>query len=400
MRVVRAFAWAAPPWGGAALRSRRCPAGMDRCAVPAPLDVERRYVVLGRLIGLLVACTPTLALAVPTLYGTDEDTGHLVKVEDYDSNPIVTDYGLLSINDNGTLHPFPDTDTASSAVFSDIESFTLDDHGIAYMIGNGLVALDGGGTYEGPQLYSLQIFNADGTEAILVDDASASGRFNALEPLGVVTGIDGGSPINGLDFDPITGLLIGVVENGGRDDLISIDPETVVATVLATSMDGTDDVEDIQFDSDGTLYLIDDDGGPSGSDDVLHRAVLDRSGAMPSLQSIEQVNNSGGNHRIESLGWDFQNDRLVAFSDTSNSLFELNPASDGFVDLGGVGFNDIEGTDFVPTPTGLPVPEPGAGMLFVLGLAALQVRGRAASQRAREVWPSRGGPLRRGAAPR
>jgi hypothetical protein len=337
-------------------------------------------IVLALLIGILSVLAPATTLAVPTLYGTDEDTGHLVKIEDYDSSPVVTDYGLLSINDNGLRYPFPDTDTGSSAVFSDIESFTLDDHGNAYMIGNGVVILDGGGTYSGPHLYSLQIFNADGAEAIVIDDASASGRFNALEPLGLVTGIDPGSPINGLDFDPITGLLIGVVENGGRDDLIAIDTETVVATVLATSMDGTDDVEDIQFDSEGILYLVDDDGGLSGSDDVLHRAVLDRSGAMPALQSIEQVNNSGGDHRIESLGWDFQNDRLVAFSDTSNSLFELNPASDGFVDLGGVGFNDIEGTDFVPTPTGLPVPEPGSGTLFGLGLAALLGRGVASSQ--------------------
>jgi len=309
------------------------------------------------------------------MWGTDEDTGHLVKVEDYDSTPVVTDYGLLSINDGGPLYALPDTDPTASEVFSDIESFTLDDHGRAYMIGNGVVALSGGSTYAGPQLYSVQIFNADGTEAVTIDDAAASGRHNALEPLGVITGIDPDSVINGIDFDPVSSLLIGVVENGGRDDLIAIDPETAVATVLATSMDGTDDVEDIQFDSSGTLYLIDDDGGASGSDDVLHRALLDRSGSSPTLQSIELVNNTGGNHRIESLGWDFQNERLVAFSDTSNSLFALNPSSDGFLDLGGVGFNDIEGTDFVPTLTGLPVPEPSALVLVAVGILELAFLG-------------------------
>ena len=344
------------------------------------ISVALRFAFAGLLLAVASSWLPAAALAVPVLWGTDEDKGHLVKIEHYDSSPIVTDYGLLSIDDNGTRYAFPDTDPTASEVFSDIESFTLDDHGRAYMVGNGVVSLSGGSTFSGPQLYSIQIFNADGTEAVIVDDAAASGRFNALEPLGVITGIDAGSVINGIDFDPISGLLMGVVENGWRDDLIAIDPETAIATVLATSMDGTDDVEDIQFDSAGTLYLIDDDGGASATDDVLHRVLLDRSGATPALQSIEQVNNTGGDHRIESLGWDFQNDRLLAFSDTSNSLFELNPASDGFTDLGGVGFNDIEGTDFVPTLSGLPVPEPTAGLLLGLGLVTLWERGRPAAE--------------------
>ena len=119
------------------------------------------------------------------------------------------------------------------------------------------------------------------------------------------------------------------------------------------------------------MFLIDDDGGSSETDDILHRVVLDRSGATPVLQSIQVVNNTGDDHRIESLAWDFQNDRLIGFSDTSNSLFQLNTASDGFTDLGGVQFNDLEGIDFVPTPTGLPVPEPSTTLLLCLGLMAL-----------------------------
>jgi len=308
------------------------------------------------------------------MWGTDEDTANLVKVQSYDSSPHVTDYGRISINDNGTIHPFPDTDPTSSAVFSDIESFTLNDNGVAFMIGNGVVSLPGGSTFSGPQLYSLRIFNPDGSEAVMVDDAAASGGYNALRPLGSITGIPSGSAINGIDFDPLSGLLFGVVENGGRDDLITIDPETAAATIIATSMDGTDDTEDIQFDSLGTLYLIDDDGGASGSDDVLHSATLDRSGALPSLLSISVINNTGDNHRIESLGWDYQNEELIAFSDTSNSLFQLNIDSDGFIDLGGVGFNDIEGIDFVPTRTGLPIPEPSTLLLLSIGLLFLSTR--------------------------
>ena len=248
------------------------------------------------------------------------------------------------------------------------------------MVGNSAVSLNGGSTFSGPQLYSLRIFNPDGSEAVRIDDGVGSGGYNALTPLGSVSGIDPGSVINGIDFDPLSGLLMGVVENGGRDDLISIDPVTAAATVLATSMDGTDDIEDIQFDSDGNLYMIDDDGGPTATDDILHLAILDRSGVLPSLSSISVVNNTGDDHRIEALGWDYQSDRLLSFSDTSNSLYQLNTETNGFTDWGGVGFNDLEGFDAVPTVTGLPVPEPSTGVMLGLGLLILAGRARFKSQ--------------------
>jgi len=340
------------------------------------LGTEIRRPVFSLLALLLALVFPESGLAAPMLWGTDEDTGNLVRIEDYDTTRNVTDYGRLSIDDNGTTHPFPDTDPGSSAVYSDIESFTLSEEGVAFMVGNSAVSLNGGSTFSGPQLYSLRIFNPDGSEAVRIDDGVGSGGYNALTPLGSVSGIDPGSVINGIDFDPLSGLLMGVVENGGRDDLISIDPVTAAATVLATSMDGTDDIEDIQFDSDGNLYMIDDDGGPTATDDILHLAILDRSGVLPSLSSISVVNNTGDDHRIEALGWDYQSDRLLSFSDTSNSLYQLNTETNGFTDWGGVGFNDLEGFDAVPTVTGLPVPEPSTGVMLGLGLLILSGRAR------------------------
>ena len=45
-----------------------------------------------------------IAFTAPVIWGTDEDTGRLVKIENYDSTPVVTDYGKLSINCDGIVN--------------------------------------------------------------------------------------------------------------------------------------------------------------------------------------------------------------------------------------------------------------------------------------------------------
>ena len=330
-----------------------------------------------RALGLVAAfvLAPVMAGAMssaPMMFGTDEDTGLLLRVEDYATNPQVTSFGLLSINDGGTPRPFPDTDTESGGVMTDIESFALNETGYAFMVGNSDVdfSASGGGSYLGPHLYRLKVFNADGSLALIADDATGSGGYNALESLGRITGIGSGE-INGIDFDPISKKLFGVLENGGRDDLLLIDPITAVATPIATSMDGTDDIEDIQFDSVGNLFMIDDDGGVSGEEDVLFKVTLDRSGALPSLDTISVVNLTGDDERIEAIGYDFVSQTMVAFSDENDSLYDLNMNGNGYTVLEAIGYSDVEGIDFVPTPTGLPVPEPTTALLLGGGLVGL-----------------------------
>jgi len=131
--------------------------------IPLPVNVEECVTKEGNvrrlkltasawILGLLLLSMAGTTSAVPIMWGTDEDTGHLVKIENYDSTPVVTDYGRLSINDGGTIRPFPDTSEEYDDVFSDIESFTLNDQGVAFMIGNSTAKFDGGGTFSDPHL--------------------------------------------------------------------------------------------------------------------------------------------------------------------------------------------------------------------------------------------------------
>ena len=321
-------------------------------------------------------CASKETYAVPVLWGVDEDTGRLLKIEAYNSSPTVTDYGLLSLNDGGTIRSLYDTSTSNSAVFSDIEAFTISPSGTAYMVANSTYSWSGigGGTYAGSHLYSLEIYDpTTGAEKVSVDDSTASNGYNAIQSVGALNTDD--EPVNGIDFDPISGLLFGVIENGGRDDLITINPETAAVDTIKSSMSGTDDVEDIQFDDSGTLYLIDDDGGASQTDDVLHAVTLNREGGSVTFDSIAaDFNNTGGNTRIEGLAWDFSTGTLVGFSDAANTLISLNTSSNGYTTLGGIGFNDVEGIDFVPTISGLPegVPDTGSTVAILgAGVVAL-----------------------------
>jgi len=320
---------------------------------------------------------------VPVLWGVDEDTGHLLKVLSYNSSPSVTDYGLLSLNDGGAIRALYDTDSSDegSAVFSDIEAFTISPSGTAHMVANSTYSWSGigVGANAGSHLYSLEIYDPiTGAEKVSVDDSTASNGYNAIQSVGTLT--TGDEPVNGIDFDPISGLLFGVIENGGRDDLITIKPETAVVNTITTSMSGTDDVEDIQFESTGTLYLIDDDGGESETDDVLHTVTLNRNGGSVTFENIAvDVNNTGGDTEIEGLAWDFSTGTLVGFSDDANTLIALNTSSNGYTTLGAIGFNDVEGIDFFPTISDLPdgVPDTGStAALLGVGVAAPAVARR------------------------
>ena len=54
-----------------------------------------------------------------------------------------------------------------------------------------------------------------------------------------------------------------------------------------------------------------------------------------------------------------------------NVLDNMN--GNGYAVLGTIGYSDVEGIDFVPTPTGLPVPELATALLPGGGLIGLSV---------------------------
>ncbi|MCD6365000.1 MAG: hypothetical protein J7M14_03910 [Planctomycetes bacterium] len=254
-----------------------------------------------------------------SLWGVDEDDGTLFSVADYNDrhDAVVTVYPRLKWLDGGSLRN----------VGADIESFTFDTDGTAYMVRNRDM-----GSCDKPVLLK---FNVHG--------AVTSGD-NVVEIVGHVNWAD---DITGVAIDAATQHLYALGKAGGprtADHLLKIDKTTAAVTDDIGAMTGlhrrVGTGEDLEFDDSGNLYVVDDD-----SDDLYK--VDKTSGAI--TQVVD--NNMRSHSSFEALAWDSANQRMIASDTRLRNLYVItfrnghNTYLDSYRSLG---LTDIEGMGFIP----------------------------------------------------
>ena len=255
-------------------------------------------IALGILSSALVSL-PAAAQNVPTLWGVDEDDGSLFSIDDYTTLSGLTIYGALQ--------------SGGSALGKQIEAFTLDTDGTAYMAINAPL----GGTPD-PILLSFDIATASEINP------------NVVTVLGTIdTGTvpyESGDNISGLSIQPGTGRLYALFKfrsavPADTDRLLIIDKSNGALIADLGEIVGVGEragsAEDIEFDSAGNLYLTDNE------DDHLYQ--LDpNTGAIIAVSDSDETGGLGaGSLKFEGLGWDPVNERLVASDDIVDLFAEL-----------------------------------------------------------------------------
>lgn len=356
------------------------------------------------VIAITLASTPADAIvpSTPALWGVDEDDGQLFTIGDYtDVNNTFMDFGQLKWNDNGILRK----------IGSDIESFTLDKDGTAYLgLDRGL-----GEFADLPNVNTLLSFN-------IKDAVQDNTVVNVLGIIGAAPNNEGinydhkDDNISGLSIDPETGNLVALLknfttatdENGNvvmdkngkpkkqvlADELYVISKEDgslveEIGAIKFADSDGTrpkfrsGSGEDIEFDHQGNLYVTDNE------DDQLYQVDPDTGEIIAVIdtnqkEGFQDENGSpAGSVKIEALAWDFMNNKLIVNDDDNDAYGEQTLQQGGNVYFGSIeGLTDVEGIDFVPTvdgevvPKSVPEPASTLGFLTIAALGAGSLRKR------------------------
>ena len=255
-----------------------------------------------------------------TLWGVDEDDGMLFSIDDYTSTSAqVTRYGKLKYRDScNHVRELP----------HEIESFTIDTDGYAYMVLN-----DWLGSLRYPILLRFNLANASTSQDNIVE---------------VIGRIDWNSDICGIDFDPTSGKLyaMGYAGSSHGDRLLVINKATgsIIDNVGEMKQGGTKVKygEGLAFNADGLLYVIDDDH------DRLYR--INKATARIEETVDEDMTSSG---HYEAIAWDPVNNRMLGSNTGRHELFEVT-FRDGhnvfWFDLDdGDSLKDVEGFGFKPS---------------------------------------------------
>ena len=253
-----------------------------------------------------------------TLWGVDEDDGELFKVRDYFWPALTaTRYGRLKYRNGDRIRD----------IGNDIEGFTLDCDGTAYMVCN-----DDVGSYDDPVLLKFNVHDA---------------RRNANNIVTIVGEINWSGDITGLAIDPTTNKLYGLGQRGGSsttDHLIQIDKSNGSVVLDVGKMEGlgkdVDDGEDLEFDHQGNLYVVDDDH------DRLYKVDRDTAAITEVVDS--RLCYSG---KYEALAWEPSSGRLLGSHTSTRLLFRITFRNGHNVPYGSFGLaclTDVEGMGFIP----------------------------------------------------
>ena len=269
-----------------------------------------------------------------TLWGIDEDDGVLFSIAHYthicsgDDAAGYVNYDELQWNDNGTLRDVGD----------DIEAFTLDADGTAYMVKN-----DSLGPYAAPVLMKFNVYTADPAGDNVV---TIIGHIN-------VTFDHGDDNISGLTLHPDTGALYALFRNDSSDDpdhLLIIDKDTGNVISDLGEMTGLGEIvgsgEDLEFDPDGNLYVTDNE------DDKLYQIDPATAQIIAVIDDDEEGGLGVSDVKFEGLAWHFIDNILLGTEDNHDLFARLTLESgnnQSFCSLDDL--EDVEGVDFIPCAT-------------------------------------------------
>jgi len=190
----------------------------------------------------------------------------------------------------------------------------------------------------------------NGVFGIINPTPGIANSFTPIEPAGV--GLAGGalgfieiSDIDGMSFDPITGILYASVRHGDGqagelDLLIQINPQNgeiiddafgmgIDYVIIDTAAENASDVDDIAIDSDGTLLGIAGNSGGGGGDQLIK--INKQTGAVGShgplnhygapIQDMEGLTLYNTKVLYGTTGYEFTSEG------TDNILYKINKAS-------------------------------------------------------------------------
>ncbi|HEB64309.1 MAG TPA: DUF11 domain-containing protein [Chloroflexi bacterium] len=189
----------------------------------------------------------------------------------------------------------------------------------------------------------------------------STGAYTSIGTIGSGDGSQGTvtmDDVDGLTFDPFTGILYGSQREGNADLLIQIDPSTgaIVQDAFGPGVDyreitiiaGLDDVDDIAISSvDGTMYATENN---STGDHII---IVDKTtGNATDVARVTEAGSGTTIDDVEGLGYDALGNFYATTGTASaaayrNSYYTVDPATAQMTlrsDLSGQG-TDYEGTD-------------------------------------------------------